>query len=152
MGTYNSTATFDGDPRHLLSVLTELDAIERWAPVPFDLLGGRDRLNKGDELVVEGGLLGRKVRFRVEVDRADQTGLSLRASGAFEIDVDYRIDSDAAKVSARIETRARKPLARLLAGAANAMLGAGALEHVLRRVIREAALAASRSGTLCLGM
>jgi hypothetical protein len=140
---------FDGDPRHLVAVLTELDAIERWAPVPFDLLGARERLNEGDDLVVEGSLLGRKVHFRIEIDRADQTGLSLRASGAFDIDVDYRIDLDAASVSARIETRARKPLARLLAGAANAMLGAGALEHVLRRVTREAALLGSRAAGPC---
>lgn len=83
---------------------------------------------------VEGGLLGRNIRFDVDIDRADDAGLTLRATGPFEIDVDYAIDVG----SARVETRGGRPLGRLLASAANAMLSAGALERVLRRVVREA--------------
>jgi hypothetical protein len=137
MGAWSSSAAFDGDPQRLLRVLTEIDSIERWSPVPFRLADGADRLRAGQRLVVEGVVLGRSVSFDVEVDQADERGLSLRASGAFEIDVDYRIDRAAGTVSASVGTRGRGALARVLASAANAMLSAGALERVLRRVINE---------------
>jgi hypothetical protein len=138
MGTFNSTARFDGDPEELLALLTEIEEISRWSPVPFQLAGGERRLRAGDEVFVEGGLLGRNVRFRVLVDQADERGISLRASGAFEIDVDYVIDPAASRVSARVETRGGRTFGRVLVSAANAMLSAGALERVLGRLVREA--------------
>lgn len=144
MGAWRSSAAYGGDPQQLMEVLTEVEAIERWSPVPFRLATDADRLRAGQQLTVEGAVLGRSVRFDVEVDRADERGLSLRASGAFEIDVDYRINPVAGTVSASVEKRGRGALARVLAPAANAMLSAGALERVLRRVVNEAVLPLDR--------
>jgi hypothetical protein len=143
MGAWSSSAAFDGDPQQLLGVLTEIDSIERWSPVPFRLANGEQRLRAGQRVTVEGGLLGRSVSFDVAVNRADERGLSLRARGAFEIDVDYRIDRDAGTLAASVQTRGRGPLARVLSSAANAMLSAGALERVLRQVVNEAVASAA---------
>lgn len=143
MGTWTSSAVFQGDPRQLLAVLTEIESIERWSPVPFRVADGADCLRAGEQVAVEGALVGRAVRFRVDVDRADEAGISLRASGAFEIDVDYCIDREAASVVASVQARGRGALARILASVANAMLSAGALERVLDRVISEAAVASA---------
>lgn len=143
MGAWSSSAPFDGDPRRLLGVLTEIESIERWSPVPFRLAAGEGRLRVGQRVTVEGVLLGRSIRFDVEVDRADERGLSLRARGAFEMNVDYRINAAAGTVSASVQTRGRGPLSGVVASVANAMLSAGALERVLRRVVNEAVLPAS---------
>jgi hypothetical protein len=37
MGTWTTSAKFDGNPQALMAVLTEVEAIERWSPVPFHL-------------------------------------------------------------------------------------------------------------------
>ena len=138
MGTWRSDATFEGEPRRLLAALTEVEAIEHWSPVRFHLDDGVQCLRAGEEVAVEGALLGRGVRFRVEVAQADEEGLSLHARGPFEIDVDYSIEPESCTVSARVATRGGGPKAKLLASAANAMLAAGALDHALRRLVRHA--------------
>ncbi len=148
MSTFESTRPFDCDPQQLIAALTEIDAIERWTPVPFHIADGADRLRAGDRVRVDGGLLGRTVRFDVQVHTANASGLSLRASGPFEIAVDYCIDSERRRLRARIQTRARRPLGQVLASAANAILGAGALEQALARLIREAD--ADNSKAMCL--
>ena len=62
--------------------------------MPFELRGSAERLFAGHELAVEGAFLGRPVGFRVEAStERTAPGLSLRASGAFDIDVDYQIDA-----------------------------------------------------------
>ena len=148
MSTFESTRTFNGDPEQMIATLTEIDAIVRWTPVPFQIADAGARLRAGDRVRVSGGLLGRTVRFDVDVDRADETGLSLRASGPFEINVDYRIDRERGHLSARVRTRARRPLGQVLASAANAMLSAGVLDRVLAQLIREADT--DSSGAMCL--
>lgn len=141
MGTWESNTRFDGDPRRLAELLTDVEAIESWSPVPFRVEDDVASLRAGERVAVEGALLGRGVRFSVDVAQADAGGLSLRASGPFEIEVDYRIEPASSTVSARVQTRGGGPKAKLLASAANAMLAAGALDHALRRVVRQAALA-----------
>jgi hypothetical protein len=149
MSTFETTQNFDGDAEQLMLALTEIDAIERWTPVPFEVdEGGNARLRAGEQLQVHGGLLGKRVSFEIAVDRADETGLSLRASGPFEIDVDYNIDAERGQVRARVETRARRLPGQLLASAANALLTAGALDRVLRQLVRE--VGESRPRALCL--
>jgi hypothetical protein len=135
MGTWTSSATFEGDPQELMSLLTEVDAIETWSPVPFRVSDETTRLRAGERLEVEGALLGRGVRFRVDVARADEDGVSLRACGPFEIHVDYLIEASSRTVEARVETRGGGPMAKVLASAANALLAAGALDHALRRIV-----------------
>jgi hypothetical protein len=141
MGTWTSTAVYEGDPKQIIDLLTDIEAIESWSPVPFRIADGPGRLRSGDEISVEGALLGRSLSFHIDVDQANQDGLSLRARGAFEIDVDYTIDPSAARVSARVETRAGKPWGRVLASAASALLSAGTLDRCLRRIVAEATLA-----------
>jgi hypothetical protein len=135
MGLWKSSAGFDGDPRRLISALTDVETIRRWAPVPFNVDGSGAVLQVGDDLEVSGGLLNCRVHFDVHVDRADLQGLSLRARGAFDIDVHYRIDMDAGRVDATVRTAAKGPLPRLLASAANALLSAGVLDRVLAAIV-----------------
>lgn len=138
MGTWTSTATFEGDPQSLVTLLTEVDAIETWSPVPFRLSDGAESLRAGERVEVEGALLGRGVRFRIDVAQADERGVSLRAKGPFEIDVDYSIEAASSTVRARVETRGGGPMAKVLASAANAMLAAGALDCALGRIVGRA--------------
>jgi hypothetical protein len=138
MGTWTSSATFEGDPQNLVALLTEVDEIATWSPVPFRISDGADALRTGEQVEVKGALLGRGIRFRVDVDQADDQGISLRAKGPFEIDVDYRIEAASSTVQARVETRGSGPLAKALAAAANAMLAAGALDCALGRIVARA--------------
>jgi hypothetical protein len=131
---------FDGDPQALVRVLTEIDSIESWSPVPFRLGDGVARLCAGDQLTVEGALVGRGVRFLVNVEQADDEGLRLCARGPFEIDVGYTFEPEHSNVAARVETRGGGAFTKLLASAANALLSAGALDRVLSNVVRQAAL------------
>jgi hypothetical protein len=139
MTAWTSNATFEGDPQQLLDALTEIEAIERWSPVPFRVEDEIASLRGGESIGVEGVLLGRGVHFQIDVAHADDTGISLRARGPFEIDVDYTIRPDSTKVEARVETRGRGAVGRLLASAANALLSAGVLDHTLRSVMTQAA-------------
>jgi hypothetical protein len=140
MGIWESNTNFEGDSGLLASTLTDVEAIESWSPVPFQVQDDVVSLRAGQKLAVEGALLGRGVCFTVDIAKADGAGLSLRASGPFEIDVEYCIESACRSVSARVQTRGRGPKAKLLASAANAMLAAGALDHALGRVVRHAGL------------
>jgi hypothetical protein len=144
MKTWTATATAAAPPAAVLAVLTDPEACTRWAPVPFDVEDGRPLL-AGSSARVSGRLAGRRVGFDVAVQKADESGLALSASGPVGLDVDYRLaPHDAgAEVHARISVRPSRGLAgRLLAEAANALLSAGALENALARLSREAALTA----------
>lgn len=139
MATWISTTSFDEDPQQLGIALTEVDAIERWSPVPFRIAEERPRqLCAGAQIAVEGVLVGRGVRFDVAVERAGANGLSLRAYGPIEIDIEYIIDRDVGRLTGRVDTRGSGLLARLLLAATNALLSAGALDHALHRIVREA--------------
>jgi hypothetical protein len=141
MGVWASSTKFEGDPRELAASLTRVEAIERWSPIPFKLGSHLDTLRTGEQVDVEGSLLGRGVRFSVDIRRADDHGLSLLARGPFEIGVDYAIEPASSTVSARVVTKGGGPRAKLLASAANAMLAAGALDHALRRIVGQSELA-----------
>lgn len=156
MRTWTATATAEAHPEAILHVLTDPDAASRWAPVPFDVeddrrvpsgnpserVAGR-RLKAGSRARVSGRLAGRRVGFEVEVHAADANGLALTATGPVEFDVDYRLapTTAGAEVHASISVRPRRGLTgRLLAEATSALLNAGALNHALSRLTREAAL------------
>ena len=143
MKTWTATATAAAPPAAVLAVLTDPEACTRWAPVPFDVEGGRPLL-AGSSARVSGRLAGRRVGFDVAVEKADESGLALSASGPVGFDVDYRLlpHTTGSEVHARVSVRPQRGLAgRLLAEATNALLKAGALETTLSRLTREAALA-----------
>src|SRR6185312_15836504 len=77
MRTYTATTTSTARPSAVLAVLTDPDAVARWAPVDFyvdDLT--HPRLSEGSRARVSGRLAGQRVGFDVEVHQADEGGLA----------------------------------------------------------------------------
>lgn len=129
-----------GTPEDVLRLLTEADAIARWSPVPFELVDfDRQRLRRGDRVRVRGALGGRSVEFVVDVADAGHERLCLTASGPIEIDVEYvaRASARGSELSASIGVAGRGIRGRLLAGATDALLAAGALRASMARIARE---------------
>jgi hypothetical protein len=139
MRTYTATTTSTARPEAVLDVLTDPDAVARWAPVEFfvDELT-HPRLASGSRARVSGRLAGQEIGFEVEVHQADSAGLALSATGPVALDVAYELRESAAgsEVSASIAVLPRRGLrARLLAEATAAVLAGGALQHALGRIV-----------------
>jgi hypothetical protein len=93
-------------PSQVVELLTEPDAIARWAPVPFEVLALDERdLSRGARRA--GRLAGRCVEFDVDVLRAFGDRLHLVAHGSISIDVQYRLRAAAtgSEIEARISGR-----------------------------------------------
>src|ERR671938_829154 len=103
MGTWQTRTTVMGEPDAVLDVLTDPDAARRWSPIGFELeqIEG-DRLRSGTNAVLSGKLAGRSVSFDVEVIKASDGQLELRAVGPVEMDVAY----DATPAGEATEVRA----------------------------------------------
>ena len=143
MKTWTATTTVDAAPEAVLDVLTDPEAIARWAPLPFDVDDlDTPRLVTGSTARVSGRLAGRRVGFVVEVHEADDGRLSLAATGPVGLDVNYDLAATdtGSEVHASVSVRnGRGITGRLLAEATSALLSAGALSHAVSRL---AALAA----------
>jgi hypothetical protein len=140
MSTWTTETTCNATPDEVLELLTEPGAIARWSPVPFTVIDlDQDRLAAGDRVRVRGELAGRGVEFLVDVAKADNGRLALTASGPIRIDVDYRVTGDAcgSSVRARIGVAASGLFGRVLAGATDALLAAGALRLAVNRIADE---------------
>jgi uncharacterized protein YndB with AHSA1/START domain len=141
--TWTATATVDAGPEAVLHVLTDPDAVARWAPLPFDVEDlDTPRLMTGSRARVSGRLAGRRVGFDVEVHEADHGRLALAADGPVGLDVAYDLapSGRGSEVRASISVRSGRGLTgRLIAEATNALLSAGALTHAISRLGREAA-------------
>ena len=140
MSTWTTQTTCNGTPGDVLELLTEPGAIARWSPVPFKLVDvGQDRLSAGDRVRVRGELAGRGVEFLVDVAKADDGHLALTATGPIRIDVDYRVVGDArgSSLRARIGVAVSGLFGRVLAGATDALLAAGALRMAVDRIAEE---------------
>ena len=148
MSTWTTQTTCNATPDDVLDLLTEPGAIARWSPVPFTLVDlEQDRLSVGDRVRVRGELAGRGVEFLVDVATAGNGCLALTATGPIRIDVDYRVVGDArgSSLRARIGVAGSGLFGRILAGATDALLAAGALRVAVSRIAEElepAALAA----------
>ena len=141
MATWQTRATVKGQPEHVLDVLTDPTAARRWAPIGFDLeeIEG-DRLRSGTRAVLSGKLAGRGVSFEVEVIKASDGQLELRAIGPVEMDVAYDAIAagDATEVTASVVVRsAGGLLGRMLSSATDALLAGGALNIAVQGVARE---------------
>ena len=143
MKTWTATTTVDADPAAVLDVLTDPDAVARWAPLPFDVDElDTPRLMTGSTAQVSGRLAGRRVGFLVEVHEAAPRRLSLAAHGPVGLAVAYDLEATTggSEIRASISVRSGKGITgRLLAEATHALLSAGALTHALSRLTAEAA-------------
>lgn len=140
MGTWTAETQMGGGPDDVMALLTRPAAIERWAPIPFRLVDfDRDRLTPGDKVRVCGMLAGRSLEFEVDVADAEDGRLALAARGPIEIDVEYvaREAGPGSEVQARVEVTGRGLIGRVLAGATDALLAAGALNTAVSRIARE---------------
>jgi uncharacterized protein YndB with AHSA1/START domain len=143
MKTWTATTIVDAGPEAVLAVLTDPDAVARWAPLPFDVEDlDTPRLMTGSRARVSGRLAGQRVGFDVEVHEADPRRLALAATGPVGLDVAYDLSAsgEGSEVRASISVRSGRGFTgRLLAEATNALLSAGALTHAISRLAREAA-------------
>src|SRR3954463_7470744 len=155
MKTWTATTIVDAGPDAVLDILTDPDAVARWAPIPFDVDDlDTPRLTAGSRAPGArrpprrpggGPLAARRVGFDVEVHEAGAGRLALVATGPIGLDVAYDLSAadGGSEVRASISVRRGKGLTgRLLAEATNALLSAGALSHAVSRLGREAAFAA----------
>jgi Polyketide cyclase / dehydrase and lipid transport len=145
MNAWHSNATVPGSPAEILALLTEPDAIARWAPVPFEVVAlDGTRLESGSRARVAGRLAGRSVEFDVDVLRASDEHLELVAHGPIYIDVKYRVRpaGSSSEVEASVAVEGRGLFGRVLAKATEALLAGGALRMALERLACEPALAA----------
>ena len=141
MGTWQTTTTVMGEPEDVLEVLTDPSAARRWSPIGFELeqIEG-DRLRSGTQAVLSGKLAGRSVKFQVDVLKAGDGRLELRAKGPVEMDVRYDAVTlgDMTEVKASVAVRsAGGLLGRLLSSATDALLAGGALNLAVQSVARE---------------
>jgi hypothetical protein len=139
--TWRSQIDVSVEPDSLLETLTSVEACEAWSPVRFDVEGARaGRLRSGAKVDVSGAIVGRRVRFSVEIVRADRERLVLRASGPVELVADYAVRPAArgSRVHAAISVHRGTGGSTMAARAISVMLGAGALNHALVRIAREA--------------
>ena len=153
--TWRSQVTVRAAPEQVLDTLTEVEACEAWSPVGFQVDDeASPRLRAGTTTTVSGRLGGRTVRFRVDVCHADAERLVLRAVGPVEMLASYvvRPSRRGAHVDAAISvSRGRGARAAMAAGATSFLLTAGALDHALRRMAREAEHRHNGDGTAAGG-
>jgi hypothetical protein len=140
MGTWTAQTRVAGLPDEVLALLTEPEAIARWAPIAFDVIDfDGDRLRAGDRVRVRGALAGRALEFAVDVSEANEGCLALAATGPIRLDVHYVAvaNEDGSDVRATVAVTGRGLIGRVLAQAADALLAAGALSTAVGRIARE---------------
>jgi len=140
MATWKAQTRVAVVPDRVLALLTEPDAIARWAPIAFELMDfDGERLLAGDRVRVQGSLAGRSLEFEVAVDEADDEKLVLTATGPIRLEVEYRaVARDyGSEVRASVAVSGRGLLGRLLAQATDALLAAGALRSAVGAIARE---------------
>lgn len=140
MATWTAEREVAGLPDEVMALLTQPDAIARWAPVAFEVVDydGR-RLLAGDRVTVRGALTGRALEFEVDVSEADDGRLVLSATGPIRLEVEYRAVAAGrgSLVRARVKVSGGGLFGRLLAQATDALLAAGALRSAVSAIARE---------------
>ena len=141
MATWQTRTTVMGEPEDVLEVLTDPSAARRWSPIGFELeqIEG-DRLRSGSHAILTGKLAGRTVKFEVDVLKASDGQLELRATGPVEMDVRYDASpfGEMTEVTASVAVRSSGGLlGRLISSATDALLAGGALNLAVQSVARE---------------
>lgn len=139
MGDWTSRTTFSGDPERVLDLLTDPEEAQTWSPIDFTLEDAEGRrLHTGDVTHIAGQLVGRRVSFEIEVFKASEGQLRLRATGPVEIEVEYGVvarDDGSGELTAWIAVSSAGGLiGRLVASATDAVLAAGALDATVRKI------------------
>jgi hypothetical protein len=140
MATWTAETRVAGLPDEVLELLTQPEAIARWAPIGFDVIDFEgDRLRAGDSVRVRGALAGRSLEFDVDVSEADDGRLVLTATGPIRLDVEYLAVANAggSDLRASVAVSGRGLMGRVLAQATDALLAAGALSSAVGRLARE---------------
>src|ERR1019366_2871334 len=116
MRTWTTQTQVRGLPDEVMALLTEPDAIARWAPIPFAV-----------------------VDFDGEVAEPADGCLTVTATGPIRIDVRYvaRALARGSELRASVAVTGVGLLGRLVARATDALLAAGALNAALGRISRE---------------
>jgi Polyketide cyclase / dehydrase and lipid transport len=142
MGTWSSHIDVRANPGRVLETLTDIRACEAWSPVAFEIAGREaGRLKTGSTVAVSGRIARRRVRFCVEIVRADRERLVLRAAGPVDMLADYLVSpaDHGSRLHATISVRRGSGSGAGLAARATCfLLGAGALKHALSRIAQEA--------------
>jgi hypothetical protein len=147
MRTWTTKMWLEGMPDQVLDLLTDPDAIARWAPIGFDVVDlDDDRLRAGTRARVRGSLAGRTLEFDVEIRKAYDGGLSLVATGPISIDAEYVLSpaDGGSEVEATVSVSGKGLMGGLIARAVEALLAAGALRASVARMgseLQPAALA-----------
>jgi Polyketide cyclase / dehydrase and lipid transport len=140
MCTWRSNTTVPAAPAQVIGLLTEPQAIARWAPVPFEVIAlDTSRLQSGSHARVAGRLAGRSVEFDVDVFEASDERLELIANGPVELGVRYvlRPHNGGSEIDASVSVEGRGLFGRVLAKATEALLAAGALRLALECIAGE---------------
>lgn len=140
MCTWRSNTIVSAAPVQVIELLTEPEAIARWAPVPFEVIAlDTSRLESGSHARVAGRLAGRSVEFDVEVLEASDERLELVANGPVELGVRYllRRHDSGSEIDASVSVQGKGLFGRVLAKATEALLAAGALRLALDRIAGE---------------
>src|SRR3954462_4227009 len=92
MGTWRAQIDVRAEPEQVLDTLTDVGACEAWSPVGFDVDGvASGRLLAGTKVTVSGAIAGRRIRFYVDIIRADSERFVLRAAGPVNMLADYAL-------------------------------------------------------------
>jgi hypothetical protein len=140
MCTWRSNTTVPGAPAEVIELLTEPEAIARWAPIPFEVIAlDTSKLQPGSHARVAGRLAGRSVEFDIDVLEASDERLELFAKGPVELGVRYvlRPHDSGSEIDASVSVEGKGLFGRVLAKATEAMLAAGALRLALDRIAGE---------------
>ena len=108
MATWTTQARVDALPEQVLDLLTQPEAIRRWAPVPFEIVDiDTAVLRTGSHARVAGNLGGYAMTFEVEVHEASPHAFGLTASGPIMIDASYDLkpSDNGSRVLARVSVR-----------------------------------------------
>jgi uncharacterized protein YndB with AHSA1/START domain len=142
MRTFTAHTTATSAPREIVQLLTDPDAITRWAPIPFEILElDEQRLYPGAYVRVRGQLAGQNAEFSVHVLEVSDERLTLVAEGPVWLEVEYDVRPVArgSRIRASVSVLGHGLVGRLLAKATEALLAAGALQSSLNRLATQPA-------------
>jgi hypothetical protein len=123
-----------------VQLLTEPNAIARWAPVPFEILElDKERPCPGATVRVRGQLAGQTAEFSVHVLEVSDERVTLAAQGPLLLEVEYDVCPTVrgSIIRASVSVLGHGLVGRLLATATVALLAAGALQTSLHRLANQ---------------
>jgi hypothetical protein len=140
MKTWTTETWMAGPPAKVLHLLTEPDAIARWAPIPFEVLDlDGARFESGTRARVRAVLAGRRMEFDVEIHEADEEGVSLLATGPVSIGAVTQLApvDGGSDFRTSVSVRGRGLMGGVAARVVESVLAAGILRASVARIGRE---------------